>query len=267
MQVCEKGAIMTASTSRKCALHENCNTVILVWPVEKIESLWASIDNLHDPLLKEATTCHCGKKAHWLCVYGGHMVCDCSVIWKERNLKCKTRSTFECRTCVNQNKHFPLWPNPFAYMYLHPGGKVHESHVDGKITLFDCKNGPQSFIVQSWEYEHDRFPQQITHRTMKIISSAWRVNISPGESLPLYLDTCRCMWMNAVPSMTLQKVMTRAERILQSEEGWTVISHPDIFFIYLEHCEEGILCLGCLTKYKNLTSFSASLCGFFCQPK
>lgn len=275
----EKSDLKEYTSRNSCTLHdESCSAVCFTWPVEKIESIWADIKQLKDPLLKEATFCKCGKKGRWLCLYGGHMVCDeCSIAWIERkkskSKKIKTRSPYECRVCIeaSSNMQFPLWPNPFAHMYLFPDGCVLQqgiqthlhSFIDGKISLFEGKTGPRTFVVRNWDYEHDRNPQQITYRATKIVSTAWRVDISPGEPVPLYLDTCRCMWMNAVPSVTLQKVMTRAEHILDSEDGWTIISHPEKLFMYLEHFEKGILCLGCLSVYKDYSLFSASLCCLF----
>ena len=60
-----------------CLLHANCYAIPCAWPIDQMLYDWNNKSKCKSAILREATTCYkCSAEGKYLCVFGGHMLCE-----------------------------------------------------------------------------------------------------------------------------------------------------------------------------------------------
>jgi len=243
--------------------------ILAAWPRAEIETCWR--EGGPHPILQQATTCiKCCRQGHFVCVYGGHMICaDCADAATECVI-CSKNSTFSTFSKKKEPK-WPLRQNPFAYMYcsnmqlpntnmqLPNTNQIGISYIGGYI------QGPLNveLRIRSWQYPQDRFPSEFTVSVKRYYHPAWRISVEIGQSIPLSLMRCRCMWTSSTPMVCLKKIQS-VFAALNFGENWRLISHPRQMFMFAQLDRIGtVKCLICQQNFPSLSDFAQSTCSLF----
>ena len=255
----------------KCCVHENCFAVPCVWPVGQIKSDWSKKETCISALLVEATTCFkCPEKAVFLCVYGGHMVCQNHVeVW---TLECRgTKSPFQCG-CV-EGKGSPAWPNPFSHYYLPQNAIILEqgdtvanfSYLDFNFKFFIGVK----VVVISWQYADDMFPNSETfdssvHQKRMI---KWRLGIVCKNKNALSViagnqnSRCYQFWKHSPVNVCHSRLKIANQGIVENVQELFVHTSQLFGFLFLPSRNQ-IMCINCKHVYDTKT-FATSPCSIF----
>lgn len=181
------------NSKHKCLLHANCYAIPCAWPIDQMLYDWNNKSKCKSAILREATTCYkCSAEGKYLCVFGGHMLCENHVEpFVLTNKRTKSPNQCSCK----ESGGSPVWPNPFVHMYmpsnaliLHDGDTV----ANYSYVFFLLKFGLNSKItVKSWMFFHDTMPK--LHTIDKTIKKkriiAWRIAVISSVIRPLNLLT------------------------------------------------------------------------------
>lgn len=245
-----------------CIKHEQCCAVVCAWPYKKIEQDWRGPKT---DLLREATTCsNCTKSGEFLCVYGGHMLCNEHIFTVHKKFPGRFQSPFTCR-CEKSKQTGPVWPNPFKAYYINDDWTILKNNeqcflasYQNSILKISEKNNFNIFL-KKWLYAGDKFP------TTEIISStiksktihSWKIAFFQTDKKDiLTLKKCHHFWKQTVLSSCLQTISSRYN---QNSTEYIIFSSPTTFFMLVFFPKRNLVeCMSCHQTYKPFDFFSSS---------
>lgn len=247
-------------SKHKCLIHEHCLCIPHTWPTAIITTSWANVNRLRDPLMLNATKCKfCDAQGTLMCVYGKHMVCINHVENWNIDGNHEFMSQYMC-LCTEESSL--VWPNPFAYAYLHPGGTVLD-HGKGAFTD-NILHNVAGKSVRIWNHPHDYYPTEQLNLSSNLSLTAWRVQIfDPFDymysSQPFIKKTsCELFWLfdrqlNTVRLKVLDKIC------VLKRDGWQINMHPTFLFMFaVKGADVQSVC--CNKKFASLELFAQSSC-------
>lgn len=253
----------------RCLEHHDCIAVECMWPIEEINTLWAAKNTCQASIIKEATRCFvCDKRAEYTCLYGGHMVCEAHVriTLKKKN---KIKSPLQC-TCRGESTN-PVWPNPFAHLFINDGATVLESNVVDEFSSYKDTNlsimSPQcNTQITHWGYPKDRHPRTefipATANKKRIV--AWRIALFPlhNERDEIHLQRCIAFWKSVPVATVLKSVNDYLTKQKEKEKETLVVYRHivDLFMFIYHKTNSHYECLCCHQRYKTSDSFISSKC-------
>jgi hypothetical protein len=245
----------------ECILHSSCVAVPCEWPLNTIQDHWQSRNTCRSDLIKEATRCFkCNKVAKYLCVYGGHMVCETHLSNTPKKIRpTKIQSSFYC--CG------PVWPNPFSYMYISDDSEVLENNIIGNLCSYKLqklqlpKSNAQADI-KLWAHKHDFFPRLeiikpfVTEKYLCV----WRIAFKSQPTLPLVLQRCPVFWVSSFIQKSLHHLLQRYKTI---PSGGSLFIHQKHFYMHIQFPQDNkIQCLVC-QQQQSYYEFEKSFCALY----
>jgi len=252
----------------RCRVHARCFAVPCAWPAQQILAEWQKKETCKSALISEATKCSkCQKEGTFLCVYGGHMLCP-SHVEPFTLINRKTKSPYQC--LCEESKGSPVWPNPFAYLYMPSNAIVLE---DGDtVANFSYMHFNFKFfvgskiIVKGWQYPFDTTP------TMESFDSSinrkriikWRLCVVSNSvcNLNFGKQNSRCyqFWKNSPVRLCQDRI--KAGSMKKEPEQELFVHMTQLFGFLFALSRNEITCLNCKTCYAPKT-FAESPCSIF----